>query len=437
MTGSVGPDDGGNGRIAMTHPAPVLSERRKRFGGRRGLGIGVVVAVVVLIGAGVGTWVAIGHSGASGSGDPRQAVEQLMTDIGNDDLIGVVNDLPPTEASLVSATLNGLNDHLKRIDVVKPKVTAQDAVGLTLRTNGIRFADSAVEQVNDHIAITKLVGGTITIGSRLSAGSYTADFLRTAFPQGVSATSGATTLDIGQQARRLGHPVRIATVKVDGLWYPSLLYSIADSVLRQRHQPWPARAIPAIGADIANEAAGDFLQAVLNGDARLAIEHTDPDEMAALHDMGQALVRAIHLPAADRVRIIHVAFDDRRVPGGINAVITTLDFVVHGQRVNVRFSDGCYTVQAGGELTSLCAGDFADAVHGTPLEGAVPRPVVQLVDDMFDGLVRNGVGIVTSEIRTLWYVNPGLTATQLASDVYTSVQARHLAQALRLMSESE
>lgn len=417
--------------------ATATEESPARSARRRGTTIGVIVAVVALIGAGIGTWVAVGHSDEPGFADPEQAARHLLTDVGNDDLIGVVNDLPPNEASMVNSVLNGVTGHLKQIGVVRRNVNAQDAAGLRLRTNGIRF-DPSVQQVNDHVAITKLVAGTITIGSQLSADDYTANFLRTAFPRGLSAVHGSTTLDIAQQVRRLGHPVRLATVEVNGRWYPSLFYSIADSVLQELHQPWPARVIPAVGADIPNEAAEDFLQAVLNGDARLAVEHTDPDEMAALHDMGQSLVTAVHLAPADRVHITHVAFDDRHVPGGgVEAVVRTLDLVVHGQRVLVQWTDGCYSVQAAAGSSSLCAGGFADALRGTPLEGNLPGSLLRLMDDMFGGLVRDGVGIVTTVDRELWYVNPGLTASQLAHGLYGSITEPDLAQVLRLMSEAQ
>lgn len=409
-------------------PEPPVKQRRK------GLVTGIVVAAVVVVAGGVTTAVAVNRASAPGSSSPQAAASKLLDDIGNDDLLGVVNDLPPSEAKLFSATLTDAGNQLKRIGVTKPGVSAQDAAGLAIHTSGIRFDTSAVQQVNDHIAITQLVAGTITIGGKLSANNYTAGFLNSAFPNGVPTAGGPTTIDIATMVKESGHPVRIATVRVDGRWYPSVFYTIADSVLRNLHQNWPATTLAARGADVPNEAAEDFLQELFNADAKDAIAHTSPVEMGALHDMGQALVNATKGTKPSGVRLGPILFDDRHVTKQeVDTVVQNMTFTLQdGQKIVLTHTGTCYALQQGGQQTQLCASNIADQLKSDPLAKALPASVANLLQDLFAGPVKDGVGIVTIESRELWYVEPGRTVTELLSDMYGSLKADDLAAVLRL-----
>jgi hypothetical protein len=435
VTGSSEQSDLGLSTQTLSVPESVEPEApvRKR---RRGLVAGIVVAAVVVVAGGVTTAVAVNRANAPGSSSPQAAASKLLADIGNDDLLGVVNDLPPSEATLFSSTITDAGNQLKRIGVTKPGVSAQAATGLAIHTSGIRFDTSAVQQVNDHIAITQLVAGTITIGGKLSANDYTASFLSSAFPNGVPAAGGPTTIDIANMVKQSGHPVRIATVRVGGRWYPSVFYTIADSVLRNLHQNWPATTLAARGADVPNEAAEDFLQELFNADAKDAIAHTSPVEMGALHDMGQALVNATRGAKPTGVRLGPILFDDRHVTKQeVDAVVQNMTFTLQdGQKIVLTHTGTCYALQQGGKQTQLCASNIADQLRSDPLAKALPASVANLLQDLFAGPVSDGVGIVTVESRELWYVEPGRTVTQLLHDMYGSLKADDLAAVLRLGS---
>jgi hypothetical protein len=433
----------------MTHPGPASAGRPEADGGgqpsagspsetvdldelppfdlgspspkrQQGLLIGIVVAVVVVIAAGIGTWVAVHRGSGVGSGSPQDAATKLVTDVGNDDLLGVVNDLPPNESALLRGTLNDAAAQLKRLQVVKPGVSAQAATGLSLHASGIQFDTGAVQQVNGHIAITKLVAGKITFGAGLTSDQYTDSFLHAAFPGGKPTAGQGTTVDIAQTVKRLGHPIGIATVKVNGRWYPSLFYTIAEASLEAANQQWPSTTIAPIGADVPNEAAEDFLQAVLNSDAQNAIARTSPDEMAVLHDMGLALVKRNQV--THNITIRQITFDDRNVTGGVEAVLRNMTLIVNGQRIVVTHTAGCYTVQTGaGRPESLCGTGIADQLRADPATKSLPDAVVKPLVDMFTGLAGNGVGIVTTESAETWYVDPGRSITQLVHDMEGSL----------------
>src|SRR5262249_37152657 len=149
----------------------------------------------------------------------------------------------------------------------------------------------------------------------------------------------------------LGHPIGIATVNVDGRWYPSLFYSIADAALHSMHQSWPTTAIAPSGADVPNEAAEDFLQDIVSAKPLLAIQKTSPVEMAVLHDMGQAVVNATKTAKSTGVLLGPIVFDDRRIsPTEVDAVIQRMGMVLaNGQKVQVNHTGDCYTVTTAGK----------------------------------------------------------------------------------------
>ncbi|HEX5405779.1 MAG TPA: hypothetical protein VFX16_26185 [Pseudonocardiaceae bacterium] len=400
------------------------SPKPARQGRRQGLIIGVVAAVVVVIAGGIATWVAVSGSGSPGAGSPQDAATHLVSDINNNDLLGVVNDLPPNESALLRSALDDASAQLKQIKAVQPNASSQDATGLSIHATGLKFDTSAVEQVNAHIAITKLVAGTITFGVGLTTNQYTDGFLKAAFPNGTPA-GRSTTVDIAKVAQQLGHPVRIATVKDDGRWYPSLFYTIADSMLQSEHKRWPAQTIAPLGADIPNEAAEDWLQAVFNADAKDVIARTSPVEMGALHDMGQALIDQTKV--TDAVQITKITFDDRRVTGGVEAVLRNITLTPkNGQPVQIVHTAGCYVMTTGGKQTSLCTGGLASQLRAGPAMKSLPAGLITALDDMFSGLGQNGVGIVTTESAEQWYVNPGRTITQFAHDLEGSLTQQDL-----------
>ncbi|HEX5117882.1 MAG TPA: flagellar basal body protein FliL [Pseudonocardiaceae bacterium] len=410
---------------------PVQPGSRKR---RSGLAIGVVAAVVVLAGGGVGTYFAFNHAAKIGSASPQAAATKLVADVSHDDVLGVVNDLPPAEASLLQDSFQGATDQLKRLNVIKPNVDSIGASSVRLEAQGLRFDDSAIERVNDHLAITKLVAGTITIGQQVSSNSYTDSFLHTAFPNGVP--QGKTyTLDITKQVQESGRPVRIATVDVDGQWYPSLFYSIADAGLQAAHVAWPAESVPAVGASSADGAVRAFVQAAMNEDAKGIIERTSPDEMAALHDVGQVLVRAAGPGQQSGLRIDSMNFADRDVTGGVDTVLRSMTLTDGDDRITINQSGTCYTVRGSGagENARFCASDITKEL-GTEA-ALLPPQVVKVIEDMVSGLMRNGVGIVATQVDGQWYVAPGRTFTQLALDIYGSVTQQDFAALLQFSQQ--
>jgi hypothetical protein len=411
-------------------PIPPVPPKRRRSG----LTVGIIVAVVVLAAGGVGTWFAFDHAGSTGSASPGEAAAKLLADVGNDDLIGMVDDLPPAEASLFSDTITQGTDQFKRLGIVKPDVDPKAMTSLGIHTSGITFDTAAAERVNDHLTITKLIAGRITVSGTMSANDLTDSFLHSAFPDGVpSADQEQHTVDIAKEVREQGHPIRIATVQVDGKWYPSLFYSIADAGLQAAHTPWPTQSVPSVGAGSADDAVRQFLQAALNSDAKGVIERTSPDEMAALHDVGKVLIDSAGASPSSGVKIDSMTFADREVAGGVDTVLRGLTVTSDGTQITMIQSNGCYVMRAQGETQRFCASDLTKELRGNPeISGVLQPALLKLVQDMFSGLMNTGVGLVASEVGGQWYVSPGRTISQLAVDVYGTISPQDFAAVVQL-----
>lgn len=407
---------------------PVPPKRR-----RSGLTVGVIVAVVVLAAGGAGTWFALNRASTTGSASPQQAATKLLADVGNGDVLGIVNDLPPAEAGLLRDTITATTDQLKRLKVLKPDAASQSATGLKIHTSGITFDNAAEERVNDHLTVTKLVAGKITVSQGLSTNDFTDSFVHSAFPGGMPS-GNTNTVDIADTVRQLGHPVRIATVEVGGKWYPSLFYSIADAALQAAHQSWPSRSVPPVGANSADDAVRQFVQAAMDTNVQGVIARTTPDEMAALHDAGQVLVDAAHGGQATGVRIDSATFADRPVPGGVDVLLRSMTMSSGGDQIVLTEDNGCYSVResANGQTQRFCASDLAAQLQNGNATSLLPPEMLTLVKDMFTGLLNNGVGVVASQVDGNWYVSPGRTISQLAVDVYGTITPEDLAAVLKL-----
>lgn len=399
---------------------------------RRGVLVGAVVAVVVLAGGGVGGWFAF-HSGSTGSSSPQAAATKLVSDISSSDVVGIMNDLPPAEAALARDAFTGASQQLKRLNIIKQDAPDDSVSGLNIHTSGITFGASRT--INDHLTITNLTAGRITVAQGMWTNELTDNFLHQAFPQGVPS-GPSYTVDIAQEVRQLGHPIQIATVKVNGSWYPSLFYTLANAGLEYSGTAWPATSIPAVGASSADDAVRQFAQAALDADLRGVIERTAPDEMAVLHDVGPALVSAAGTGEPSGVHIQSIQFQDRNVTGGVDAVVRSMTLTDDGDSISLSQSGSCYLIhdQQAGQTKRFCASDLTNEFQqGSGDSGfgddtaVLPPQVTKLLTDMVTSLMSDGVGVVATQVDGQWYVSPGRTITQLVLDLYGSISPSDLA----------
>ncbi|KAA9154528.1 flagellar basal body protein FliL [Amycolatopsis acidicola] len=392
--------------------------------------IGLVAALVVAVGGGA-TWIALSQS-SGGSDTPTEAALTLASSLGNADVVGVLGSLAPAEASMFTDPVQAVTDELKRLQVLDASADPNKLSGLKISTANLTFDEAGAEQVNDHVTITKLTGGTITVTGDPTQLPLAKGFLD-AVPGGLDSSGPETeTIDIGQEVRQSGEPIRIATVQVDGEWYPSLLYTIADYALQESGQKWPSTSIPANGAGSVNDAVKETVQAVLDADVRRVIELLPPDEMAVLHDAGPAIVDALGSDAEPSgAKVVDLQTESSTVDGGTRATLTSL--VVQGpdgETYSFKKNGSCYEATVEGESRSLCAQDLAEQL-ADEAGSSLPGSVEQVLEHLSAGVLAQGVGVIVTESGGKYYVSPLRTLVEQGVTVLRALQPGDITALLR------
>jgi hypothetical protein len=365
--------------------------------------IGLSAAAVIILGGGAATYVAVSSSSSSGgASDPKAAVQTLVNDLNNADLLGVLDDLPPAERVAVGKPLQQTFAELKRSGIVRQDASLSHVDGVTLRLSGLTYGSTIT--VNDHVRIVQLTGGTFTANADASKLPLTRDFVHAIAPNGLPASNGAVTVNLADRARR--HPIRIATQRVGDTWYPSLLYTIADNVTTSAGLQAPSASdrIPAQGAASPDEAVRTLVNALLAGDLSKAIGVLSPDELAALHDYGKLIIDRVRYPAP-AVTIKTLTFTDTQNSTGVGVALKSLDLVVNGQEFAVTVNGSCFDITAQGQSQHLCAQDIVHQILGSGLGGPLTAGQQQALTDLFSG-IKNLYGMQTTEVGGQWYVNP-------------------------------
>ncbi|MBB3051054.1 hypothetical protein FHS23_002077 [Prauserella isguenensis] len=388
-------------------------------GRKRGLIIGLVVALVVAAGA-VGSYFAFlqQSSVAAGASSPTEAVRTLATSFEGGDLAGALTSLAPSESALLTDPLDEAVAEYKRLGVFTEDADPEQLSGLSVTARNLRFDEQAEERVNDRVAITKLTGGTITIKGDAAELPLTPEFKERMF-DGDTTVTDTETVDLAED---VDEPVRIAAVKENGEWYPSLFYTIADNALQDEGLAWPSQSIPAEGAGSPDEAIKGVVNAALGGDLERVIELLPPDEMAVLHDAGPLLLEeAGDLEGAPGAEVTDLQTENTEVQGGTRATITSVTVSVQGDSVTVTKSGDCYEMQARGRSERLCADQLAQLAAGEDAAD-MPPAVAGMVSNLVGGIMEQGVGVVTTEVDGKHYVSPVRTLTELGLTVMRSMQ---------------
>ncbi len=379
---------------------------------RKGPIIGAIAAVVV-VALGVGaTFFVLNRSDAGNGGEdnPTQAATNLVNSLSQGDVLGVLESLTPAESSLLVDFNAKTTKRLQELNVYKKDADPNKLHGASIQAANLKYDEKGAEKVNDHLTITKLIGGTVTFHADLSELPLTDEFMDAAFPDGVNSEPTDEKVDIAKVVRENGEPIRIATVKVDDKWYPSLFYTIADYALQSAHKDWPAKPIANNGAGNADDAVKELVQAAINGDVERVIELLPPDEMGALHDAGPALLEEMgNTPGASGVEVTKLETESTEAEsGGTRVMLKEIEVKADGETYHVTKSGDCYTAEGEGQTQKLCAGDIADQMGGNGMS----RDMQQALTHVASGLLKN-TGVVATEVDGKWYVSPLRTYSEL------------------------
>ncbi|HEX2134024.1 MAG TPA: flagellar basal body protein FliL [Actinophytocola sp.] len=397
----------------------------------RGPIIGAVAAVLV-IAVGVAATVFMLNRGGddpAGEASPTEAATNLVNSLSQGDVLGVLESLTPAESALMVEFNAKSIKRFKELNVYKDDADPNKLHGTSIEAKNLKYDEDAAERVNDHLTITKLVGGTVGVRTDFAELPFTEEFMNAAFPDGVPSESTEEQVDIADVVKETGEPVRIATVNVDGEWYPSLFYTVADYALLEAGKEWPAESIANNGAEDAEGAVKEMVRASLDADPERVIELLPPDEMGALHDAGPALLEEMETPsAAEGVEITTLETEVTDAEsGGQKVLLSNLELTVEGETVKVSRDGDCYTVEAQGRTQPMCADDVS-----TELGDSLSPELRQALTNLASGMMKN-TGVVVTEVDGKWYVSPLRTYTELglsaiseltSEDVFALIEAQ-------------
>lgn len=373
-----------------------MADNAERSSGRGRTVALLAVGIVLVLGGAV---FALTQVGGGGAGSPEDAAEQLFDAVEDEDLLGLLESLLPSERDAFGGSVEDLAGELRRLGVLSDDLNLRDVSGLDLSFDGLRFS---VERLTDALASVQVTGGTATFSvtpEDLPLGGFLRDMFGDDLGEPTTETSEAA--DDGSA---------MATVKEGGRWYVSLWYSVAEAYRMEARAPLPGpgdRVVPR-GAATPEKAVEELFRATLTLDLRRVIELLPPDEARALHDYAYLFLDEAEESVDDLGDFLEV--NVRRVTAtadrdGREALVTitdvALEVTIDALGLRGTIEDGCVELRAIGEPRGerICtAEDFADA-FGDISGFEVPAAPMLDVD-------RPNVGFVAVERGGAWFVSP-------------------------------
>jgi hypothetical protein len=360
--------------------------------GRTPSHIVVWIGIVALLAAGLVGAVVVA-SGSGGSGSPEAAVRKMMNAVADEDVLGTLDSLAPSERESMVKGIQDLFDQGKRLNALSPTADLNKITGIDLKIDNLALAS---ETVGDNVAYVRLTGGTVTYDAdlaKLPVGSLFADLI----PKTDTTRHGSDPA-VDPKDKTAG----IATVKEGGHWYVSLWYSVAEQARRDAHESAPAfgQGVQARGADTPEAAVKTLLDSLTQLDVRRMIELTPPDEARALHDYAPLFIDKAESDVADmkaansfpRITIDNLNLR-AETSGGVSVVRLSgflMRATLDGNPFSLEWDGSCVAVDATNYHHKTCAQDL-------------PKQL-----PIFSGATYDG-GFVTVRRDGQWYVSPTRT----------------------------
>ncbi len=397
----------------------------------------VITAIVAVLALAAGTFFTVralrsSDSVAAGSENPQTAATNLLSALGSGDVLGIMNGLAPAEAKLSKDYTEATVSEAKRLEILKQEADPEKISGVKIESVGIKFDDAAAEKVNDKLTINKVVEGKITVTSDVKQIPLT-DKLVKALGAKIDQEPKTETIDFAEaKTKRKGKPIGIATIKVGDEWYPSLFYTIANAALEEDDTKWPAQGIAPAGADSAEAAAKGILEKALDGDIEGVIALLPPDEMGALQAVGPVVLDKIGRVKSTGAKLIELETDSKDVKGGKQLTIRKLVMEVKGKKGEVSRDGDCYTVKAEGQAQTqrLCADEIAQLVEQQGGRN-MPPAVVDVVSRIGAQVLKDGVGVVATEVDGKWYVSPFRTYSEIFLTLMRGLEPKDIDELLK------
>lgn len=357
---------------------------------RPGRYIAVLIGLLAMVAGGV-FFARSFSSSAGGADSPDAAVRSFFDALNNEDVLGVLEALPPSERDTLRSSLQQITSELSRLGVLAPNVNLSDLSGIELSFTNLQLVS------------TEVASGVTNVSVRSGRSAYRVDpatsplgdFVRGLLPDDVMKTIEGTD-DLADDE------ITFTTVKEGDRWYVSLWYSIAEAARGSGPAPPFGRGLPAKGAATPEKAVEDLIRAAIALDLRHVIELTPADEARVLHDYAPLFLPSVEAGAAE-------------IRGAFSAVIRDLKLSSRreGDKAVVKIDDISFRVEIpdlqmlidyDGECLTIEGGEFLGGGGPQRQCGQGITPAAGL-----PGIPTPDIGFVTVERGGEWFVSPTRT----------------------------
>lgn len=333
-------------------PQPAAPAAKSGGLGASAFFIGFLALAIVLIAGAAFYAFAVADRAPAGPETPEEAVAAMLEALAAEDALGVAESILPSEReSLIDPTL-ALVDELTRIGLIEAGTDLNKVSGLDVTTAGLTME---IAEVDDHIRWVTLNGGSISVVG--TSGDLPMSDLQ-------------MTGDLDNTVDLAAEPFSFAVVSEDGSWYPSIWYTLAETLRRDSDLPLPTISRQPVGSSTPGEAAARFVDAAFDMRPSEMLTAMDPVEMRAAYDYSSLFISDLDSAALEIRREIRsdgsdwnlASLDTSVTDDGDQALVSIDGFVVTGTQgltepFTVSLDGGCLTGDFGSETETICQGD--------------------------------------------------------------------------------
>lgn len=370
-------------------PAPPAPRRSRRV-------VAVAVGIVALLAASAFAVVSI--TGGDGSGSPEDAVRALLDAGSHEDLIGVMEALPPGERAAIMDPVKDIAGELKRLGILDSGLDLSNVGGLDLEFRDVELTSRPLADGIAEVSITRGTAYGRSIPQDLPIGPELDRIMKG------WGGSAATTVPASTSTEDMAG-VRLVAIDEGGGWHVSLFYSIAEAARRDSDKPLPpfGHGVEARGAASPEAAVEDMVRAATALDVRRLIELTPPDEMRALHDYAPLFIDDADRAAADmRQSGTSVQIDDLVTEAKGSGDTRHVGVKKIALRVTDGDTSGSFAWD--GRCMNFDPGDGGEVRHECTDDAKSPLHDMKVPDDL---------GITVVQRDGAWYVSPTRTLLDL------------------------
>ena len=367
--------------------------------------VAVLIGLVAMAGGAVFFARSLGTA-EGGADTPVAAVQRMFDAIEDEDALGVLESLLPSERDTLSDSVQTVAEELGRLGILREDLDLGSIEGIELDFTGLSFTS---EDLANDVSVVSLTGGSVTYRidpARTPLGDFVRGFMSDEDSKVVEGTDTVTGEEDGF----------FATVKQGDKWFVSLWYSVAEGVRRSAGAPLPrfGDGILARGEATPEAAVEQFIRSAVLLDVRRLIELTPPEEARALHDYAPLFIDAAEAGAREARNHYSAEVTGMKLNGtqsGDRAVVTIAE-----AQFKLDIPELGFSVDYDGECATV-KGDFLGFDRPQRQCGGGIVPAAGLPE-----FPRPEIGFVAVRENGEWYVSPtrtvldGLIATLKALD---------------------